>query len=168
MPRLRLFLKTHSVVAIAIPILTALAVQAMLKRQSEWFDVYVRAAGLFLDGRDFYAAGVGYLYPPFQVLLAIPFLPLPNWAARAIWYACNVVALVYLIRSAWRMASAAEFPGVGHTDRRERAAFEIGLLCSGSYILNAFAHQQTDVLIDAFVMTGCAALMGGRTLVDRS
>lgn len=163
LPRLRLFLKTHSVGAIAIPILTALAVQDVLKRQSEWFDVYVRAARLFLDGRDFYAAGVGYLYPPFQVLLAVPFLPLPNWAARAIWYACNVVALVYLIRSAWRMAGAAEFPGAGHTDRREWIAFGIGLLCSGSYILNAFAHQQTDVLIDAFVMTGCAALMEGRT-----
>jgi hypothetical protein len=144
--------------------LIALAVQTMLKRESEWLGVYVSAARAFLDGRDFYAANVGYLYPPFQVLLAVPFLPLSNLAARAVWYGVNVVALVCLIRTAWRMAGGAELRGGGQTERRELVAFGIGLLCSGTYILNALAHQQSDVVIDALVMIGCAGLMRGRTI----
>lgn len=158
------FARNHPIRTAAIPILIALAAQAALKRQSEWLDVYVSAARIFLHGQDYYAAGVGYLYPPFQAILAIPFVPLPNLAARTLWYAVNVAAAVCMLRSSWRMAGGPELRGVSQTDRREWIALSIGLLCCGFYVLNAFAHQQSDVVIAALAMTGCAGLLRGRKI----
>jgi hypothetical protein len=154
----------YPVVAGSVPIFIALAVPA-LRRKEEWVAVYVDTARVLLGGGDIYAPGHGYLYPPFAALLAVPFVPLSDVAARLCWYLANVVAIVYLLRSAWGLAGGSRLGSIAATDRRDWLAFGLGVLCVGPYVLNALAHQQTDVVIGALLTTGCLVVQQGRLAV---
>jgi Glycosyltransferase family 87 len=148
----------YPIVAVSLPVLAGLALQAVLSPHSEWLDVYVRAARTLLAGCDLYGPGTNYLYPPFQALLAVPFVSLPSFVARLAWYLINVASLVGLLRSAWWLAGGPKLGAVATTGSRDWLALGLGLACSAPYMLNALAHQQTDVLIAYLVMAGCVRL----------
>src|SRR5436305_10836781 len=67
----------HPVVYICVPIFAAIAIQMVFRRQSEWEDVFLRAAGELLQGLDIYRSGRAFLYPPFSAFAAIPFTVIP-------------------------------------------------------------------------------------------
>lgn len=73
-------------------------------------DVYRRSAELVLQGRDFYnvEAWLPFIYPPFAVLLAIPFALLGIIGSQLFWLIVNglmVMALVYRLGFAgWKLS----------------------------------------------------------------
>ena len=85
-----LLLKRPLLIATVV-LLIVLCAQALLKHQSEWLDVYVRAGMQLWRGENFYAEGSPYFYPPFAALLASPFGALPGWLARLVLFAINAV-----------------------------------------------------------------------------
>ncbi len=159
--RFRAGLQRRPIAILAAIYLIVLAVQAILKWESEWQDVFVLAARDLLAGNDIYAPGRGYLYPPFLALIAVPFTALPPLLSRLVWYAINALCAVVLIRASWQLAGGASF-AAAQWARREWAAAALGMLCAGTYILNTFAHQQTDLLISALMLAGAVELVRGR------
>jgi hypothetical protein len=143
-------------------LLVVLAVQAVTKSQSEWAGVYVRAASDLLAGRDIYGTHSGFLYPPFPAILGIPFLPFPEPVIRLLWYAINVAAVVGLGRWGWALAGGSTALAAGVSPRLRVAALVLGGLCGATYILNAMAHQQTDVIIAVLLVGGSLAVLKGR------
>lgn len=141
-----------------------LAIQAVTKNASEWEDVYVRAAHALLQGGDIYATGSSYLYPPFAAFAALPFAPLPRLPLRLAWFLVNALCAVGLIRLSWRLSGGESLAKIKFADRGEWAILTLGLLFGGTFILNAMAHQQTDIVIAFLVMAGCLALIRGREL----
>ena len=148
-----LLLKRPLLIATVV-LLIVLCAQALLKHQSEWLDVYVRAGMQLWRGENFYAEGSPYFYPPFAALLASPFGALPGWLARLVLFAINAVALIVAFAGAWRIAGGMPLRGLPLTEKGEWLAFGAGVACSLAYTLNALAHQQTDVLIGALVIAG--------------
>ncbi|WP_040160409.1 glycosyltransferase 87 family protein [Nigerium massiliense] len=76
-------------------------------------DVYRRAAGDLLAGRDFYATPDGqlpWIYPAFAALLSLPLGLIPLKTAQVFWLLLNVVALWAILGrlglSGWRNAMA--------------------------------------------------------------
>jgi hypothetical protein len=142
-------------------LLVALAVSVLVKRsEGEWNGVYVSAGRKLLAGGDIFEGG--YLYPPFMALVAAPLSYLPPYASRAIWFVASAVAMIVMLRAAWRLAHGPAVADIRHWPRRELVAAAVGTLCGMTYILNAFAHQQTDVMIGALMMVGCLRLLAGR------
>lgn len=142
-------------------LLVALAVSVLVKRsEGEWNGVYVAAGRKLLEGGDIFEPA--YLYPPFMALVAAPLSYLPPLASRAIWFAASAVAMIVMLRAAWRLAHGPAVADIRHWPRRELVAAAVGTLCGMTYILNAFAHQQTDVIIGALMMVGCLRLLAGR------
>ena len=146
-------------IALLLAILTA---QALLKRGSDWQDVFVRAGQQWWTGLDIYAAGSSYLYPPFQAMIAAPFAALPEWISRLGWTATSSICMIVMVAAAWRLAGGRPLRSMPFSARSEWLAFAVGLLCSLTYILNAFAHQQTDVMIGALLMGGAWYLAAAR------
>lgn len=73
-------------------------------------DVYRRSAELVLQGQDFYnvEAWLPFIYPPFAVLLSIPFALLGIIGSQVVWLIANglmVMALVYRLGfKDWRLS----------------------------------------------------------------
>lgn len=155
-------LKQRLLIASLALIVVALGVQATIKPASEWVEVYVKAGVQLFRGEDIYATGFAYLYPPFAALLAAPFALVPEWLARLIWFAVNIVAAAVMIFGAWRLAGGASRWDFSPAARGEWIALVLGLACTISFILNAFAHQQTDILIGALIIGGAIYLHAGR------
>ena len=157
----RMLLQRRPLLLATVVLLIVLGVQAMLK-QSEWLEVYVRAGLQLWRGEDFYARGSPYAYPPFATLLAAPFGLLPEWLSRLVWFAINAVALIFSVNGAWRLAGGMPLRELPFKEKGEWLAFCAGLACSLTYTLNAFAHQQTDVLIGALMIGGALYLRAER------
>ncbi|MBY0523054.1 MAG: DUF2029 domain-containing protein [Gemmataceae bacterium] len=149
---------------LAVVVIGALLVPFCKRADSEWDMVYLAAADDLHRGQDMYAKDNGYLYPPFMALLAVPFTALPVVANRLVWYGINVVALIYLIRTAWQLAGGGALQGPRIANRREHLIFLLGLGCFLGYCLNALSHQQTDLVIGALLLAGCQALNRERLL----
>ena len=80
------WIRSHVYTLATIALLAAMAGPFLVKRDSEWNDVYLRAAAHMRTGQDMYLFQEGYLYPPFMAFLAIPFTFLTPLAARAAWF----------------------------------------------------------------------------------
>lgn len=143
-------------------LLVALGIQALVKRGGEWNDVFVAAGGRLIAGEDLFVSG--YLYPPFMALVAAPLSYLPPMASRAVWFVGSAVAMVVMLRAAWRLANGPAIADVTTWPRRELVAGAAGIACGLTYILNAFAHQQVDVMIGALMLVGCVRLLAGRAV----
>src|SRR6185437_3571032 len=115
-----------------------------LRRQSEWEDVYLRAATHLRQGEDIYGTGEGYLYPPFMAWLALPFTTLSASPGGFAWLLVNLSALVAMLCWSWRVAGGSRLDGIG-ANGRERWAALLGGLCGIFYVHNCLAHQQTDI-----------------------
>src|SRR5437763_5323328 len=85
-------------------LLAGLAVPFLTRARTEWDSVFVATAERLLAGEDLYARPTGFTYPPFQALFAAPVAGLPKLSQRAAWFAVNAVCLVWLLRTAWRLA----------------------------------------------------------------
>lgn len=149
--------------AYPLSVLTALfligmAVPFLLRHESEWEDVYVRAARHLRAGESIYNANEGFVYPPFLAMLAIPFSLLPSPAGRLLYYLANAAAMLLLCRWAWRLAGGEPLKGVRPVAWKERLAWMLGLCCGFRYVVDALAHQQPDLLIGALVLGGCVLL----------
>src|SRR5262249_3424339 len=143
------WIRTHPYTMFATLVFLGLAVPFLLRKDSEWDEVYVRAAGHLLNGQDIYDPRDGYSYPPFMAWLAIPFTYLPHWGLRLTWYAVNVVCLVALGHSAWRVAGGKALEGEAAPARREHLICLLGLACALRYSFDAISHQQTDLMVGA-------------------
>jgi hypothetical protein len=155
-------LLNHPYTAVSVVFFVALGIVSVGRHSSEWDAVYVAAARLLWQGRDIYRDCPAFTYPPFSALLMMPFLALPAHLGRAIWYAISVVSLIYVVKTAWRLAGGRPVEPLTPIPGREQLAFIIGQLCALQFALNALTHLQTDLLIAALLMAGCAAIAAGR------
>jgi hypothetical protein len=170
--------RVHPWTILGIVILSMHAVPVLLKRHSEWQEVYVRATEKLLNGGDVYRLEDGCSYPPFMALLAIPFTVLPPTLSRTVCFAINIVCIVCMWRLAWRMTGGGHLEGrmvsgVSHDSgtgaftrpaRNEHLICFLGLACSARYGLNGIAHQQTDIVIGVLLLLGCWCLTRDRSL----
>src|SRR5690349_21600960 len=76
----------HALIAVMVITLIVIGAQTLLRRDSEWQQVYVAAGKQWLAGYDIYKAGVGYAYPPFMAIVAAPFAAVPEWLSRLTWF----------------------------------------------------------------------------------
>jgi hypothetical protein len=158
------WLRAHPYTAAAVAAVVALAVPFWLRQDSEWEQVYVRAAHHLRQGADLYRLEDGYLYPPFTAWAATPFTYLPAAAARAAWLLVNVLCGVVLVRGAWRLAGGPRLEGDSRAPRGEHLAALLGACCGLPYVQNCVAHQQTDLVIGALLVGGCLLLGRSRAL----
>jgi hypothetical protein len=68
------------------------------------------------------------------------------------------IAFLVTVTVAWRLANGAPLNHPTSSLLRERLAFFAGLAISLGFIFNAFAHQQTDVLIAGLLLGGALAI----------
>jgi hypothetical protein len=85
-------------------------------------------------------------------LFALPVVGLPQPVQRAAWFAVNAGCLAYLLCSAWRLAGGGTLRPL--RDHPEHYACWLGLAVGLGFVLNALAHQQTDVVLAALVVAG--------------
>ncbi len=85
--------RDHPNTVLGLILFLGLAVPFNLRQTSEWENVYLQAASNLLAGKDIYAVGSGYLYPPFGAWLAIPFTFLPQPVSRMVWFLINMTCL---------------------------------------------------------------------------
>lgn len=134
-----------------------------LRRDSEWEDVFVRAALALLSGKDIYGSGTNYLYPPFMSLVALPFAfaaPLPG---RIAWAAVNALCIVTTAYASWKLAGfsgALKLAGIRHL-----VAALLAAAGAVPFALNALAHQQVDLLIAALIAAGCLCVVQKREML---
>jgi hypothetical protein len=159
------WLRARPYTAVAAVAVLALAVPFCLRQDSEWEQVYVRAAHHLRGGGDVYRVEDGYLYPPFTAWAALPFTGLPAPAVRAAWLLINVLCGVVLVRGAWRLAGGPRLEGAARAGRGEHLAAILGACCGLPYVQNCVAHQQTDLVIGALLIGGCLLLGRSRALV---
>lgn len=142
-------------------VLVGLAVPFATRSDTEWDRVFMGASRALVSGEDFYELPLGYTYPPFQSLLALPMLPVSKTAGRLMWFAINAVCLVWGMRAAWRLAGGGELP---YQQRfREHFACWLGLIIGLGYAFNSLAHQQTDLVVFALVFIGLEQFSRGKT-----
>ncbi len=139
-----------------------------LRDSSAWIGVYIEAARHLKEGRDFYASGIGYLYPPFMAWAAIPFMSWPPVAARAFWFAACAASFIFLCRWAWRAAGGGPLENPRRAPRSEHAICLLGLALGIRYAVDGFAHHQTDLPVSALVAGGSLALLRSRTFLAAS
>jgi hypothetical protein len=138
-------------------VLFVIGVQTLLRTDSEWQQVYVAAGAHWLAGDDFYASG-SYAYPPFMAMAAAPLSAFPEWLSRIIWLVLSLIAFLVTVKVAWRLANGPPLNHPSSSLLRERLAFFAGLAVSLGFIFNAFAHQQTDVMIAGLLLGGVLAI----------
>lgn len=139
----------------------------LLRRRTEWTEVFVSASKDFLAGRNFLAPHSGYTYPPFFAMASTPFTLLPQAVSQLLFYLISVACLVYVVKSAWSISGGCRLQGAGaQAEPGEHLIFLLALLCAGRFLLNSLSHLQTDLLIAALVMAGCLALRANRGFVS--
>jgi hypothetical protein len=142
----------------AVILLAVLGVQALLKSQGEWQDVYIQAARHWITGQDMYRLAPAYAYPPFMAMVTAPLANAPGWLSRFTWFLASAAGLIVMVLAGWKLASGPPLHRLATVNRRETYGFACGLAIALGFLLNAFAHQQTDVLIGALLLAGASSL----------
>ena len=166
-PPLLSWVRTHPYTVAAAVFFVGMGIPFLTRQNSEWDDVYVRAARHLLAGESIYQPNEGYVYPPFMAAVAVPFALLPPVGDRLAWYLVNVGCALALCSWAWSLAGGGRLEG-GGAGRREHCIGLLGLAAGGRYVIDAFSHQQTDLLTGALVLGGCWALSKRRPLLSAS
>jgi hypothetical protein len=136
----------------------------VFQRDRDWVRVYLPAAARLANGADIYQEETGFVYPPINALLALPFRALPRVPSLMLWHALNMAALMILILGAWKLSGGGRLDGMPRIPWREHAIFWLGLGCGISSCLDAITNQQTDLIVAALVILGCLALVQQRDL----
>jgi len=129
---------------------------------SEWQTCYVRAGRRMLAGEVIHhSEPSAYAYPPLMAMCAAPFSRLSPRTSLAIWYAINIVAVVIVVESAWKLTGGPALLGL---HGRWAAVFSVATLLSFRFLAAPLENQQFDVVIAALIFVGCRRLWGGRDL----
>lgn len=150
----RLVIPVYLVAALGLAV--AVSVPFLKKTDSQFDNVYLRAAARLQRGQDIYPLEDGYLYPPLMAWLAIPLTWIPPATARIVWLGINLVGLAFILRTAWRLSGAKGW--FLETTWQEHLIFWAGLLCALRYGLDCLQNQQTDIVVIAVVLAGCSLL----------
>jgi hypothetical protein len=171
--RLRQWILANPFLFLGIIYLLGNGAQLVFSRQdsSEWDQVFVRAARQLIDRGDIYSVPVvtstrptaelfqllhPFTYPPFQAIIAIPFIFLPHLLSRIGWFLVQVAALTTIWRVGWKVAGGRPL-NRGRWTPAEAVICVLGLIVGMRYVQGAFGHQQSDILIDALLVAGCYA-----------
>jgi Glycosyltransferase family 87 len=171
--RIRQWIIANPFLFLGIIYLLVNGAQLIFSRQnsSEWDQVFVRAARQLVGGGDIYSVPVvtstrptaelfqllhPFTYPPFQAIIAIPFIFLPHLLSRVGWFLVQVAALTTIWRVGWKVAGGRPLNRGGWTPA-EAVICVLGLIAGMRYVQGAFGHQQTDILIDGLLVAGCFA-----------
>jgi hypothetical protein len=154
----------HPYSLLALLVLPVLGVYLGKRSDSEWESVYLLAAQHLRQGEYIYHAQDGYLYPPFTAWAAQPFTAMSPLGQRVTWVVINLIAVVAILRWAWRLAGGSSLEGQRRVPPHEHAAAVLGTLCGLPYLHNCLVHQQTDVLLAALLLGGCVLLAQARSL----
>src|SRR5205085_10308583 len=129
--------RRHPIACATAPILLVIGIQILVRRNSEWDDVFVRAARELLQGVDIYRPGRAYLYPPFAAFAAIPFAVVPRLVSQALWALINVWAAIVAVRSAWQISGGGHVGALGKQNQREWLAIILAAVATLPFGLNA-------------------------------
>lgn len=151
-----LWLRSYPYFLLAAIFFCVVAVPFLRKTDSQFDNVYLRAAQRLQAAEDFYPLKDGYLYPPLMAWLSIPLTYIPPAVARVIWLGINLGCLSLLWIWSWRLAGGVRLNS--STDWREHLICWLGLACAFRYGLDCLQNQQTDLVIAALVVGGCVAL----------
>jgi hypothetical protein len=143
-------------------LLIVLALPFCLRKPADWDNVFVPAAVRLRAGEDVFQHG--FVFPPVNASLALPFSYLPRYASLLAWYAVSATALAVLLRGAWRLSGGGHYPGAPGVPRREHLILLAGLACGLAYAFDCLGNRHTDLLVAALVITGCLRLAAGRPL----
>jgi hypothetical protein len=154
-----LFLRPYLLIG---AILLIVLLVPFFRRDQDWVTVYVPAAERLANGENIFQDG--FVYPPINSWLPLPFVSMPFVAARLLWYAINMAALTILVLGAWKLSGGGPLEGAAAVPSREHVIFWLGLGCGISSCLDAMTNQQTDVIVAALVILGCNALIRQRYL----
>jgi Glycosyltransferase family 87 len=155
----------HPYLVAAVPLLLGMAIPFLTRQNSEWDDVFVRAAKHLRTGEGIYQAEEGYVYPPFMAAVALPFTFLPTVIERGIWFLVSAGCLLLLCRWTWRLAGGGSIPSLQPGSFREHVIWLTGLACGFRYTIDCLSHQQNDLFVGALVLGGCLALFRHRALL---
>jgi hypothetical protein len=160
------WMRSHPYTVLTVILLLGLAIPFFHRphEDSEWEMVYVAGANRLVAGEDLYNGTEGYFYPPFAAFCAIPFTYLPGVWCRLAWYAVNALALVCLCGWAWKVSGGGLLEGP-RASRADQIILWAGLACGFRYVLDGLAHQQTDVVLGAWLLGGCLALLRDRPML---
>jgi len=129
---------------------------------SEWQTCYVCAGRRMLAGEAIHhTEPSAYTYPPLMAMCAAPFSRVSPRVSLALWYAINVVAVVVVVESAWKMIGGPVFAGL---QGRWAAIFGLATLLSLRFLVAPLENQQFDAVIAALVFVGCRRLWSGHDL----
>ena len=139
-------------------------VSANKKSVSE-LDVYVKAAERAWAGESLNEPGEvkPFTYPPPFALPFLPFVPLPQWSLRSVFFLVNagsLAAVVVLLRR--RL-----LPVMGQADPpapRERWLWILLLVLAGRSLASPLSNQSHDLLVFLCVALGVEASCRGREL----
>jgi hypothetical protein len=143
---------------LALAVFAAVTGPFLRKADSQFDNVYLRAAQRLQTGEDIYPLRDGYLYPPLMAWMSIPLAQMPPSVARCVWLAINFASLAFLWIACWRLAGGKRLRD--ESDWREHLACWIGLAIAFRFGLDCLQNQQTDILIAALVVGGIALLQG--------
>ena len=152
-PRPYTFLGLIVVIVLAVPV---------LRHDQDWVTVYIPAAERLASGQDIFQAGSGFVYPPINAWLPLPFAGLPRVPGLLLWYGLNIGALAVLLLGAWKLSGGGRLEGAAPAPWREHAIFLLGLACGISSCFDAITNEQTDLIVAALVILGCLALVQAR------
>jgi hypothetical protein len=130
------------------------------RKLSDWDQVYLPAAARLAKGDDIFRDG--FVYPPINAWLALPFVDLPHVANRFLFLAVCAIGLVVLVRCGWQLAGGGRLQGEPAVPRHEHLIFGMGLLCGIFFAFDSLTNQQNDLVVAALVLAACSALAGRR------
>jgi len=144
-------------------VLLGLAVPFVMRHNNgDWENSYLPAAQHMRAGESIYQDG--YTYPPFMAWVAVPFTHWPRTTGRVVLYAANVIAILTILVVAWRLTGGRRLDGAPPVSIREHWIAGLGLLTGIYYLLDGLSNQQTDLVVVAVLMAGCALVVRGRDL----
>lgn len=136
-------------------------------KRGDWENVFVPAGERLMAGQNIFQGG--YVYPPFQALVAAPFAALPQSAARIAWTMLNAASAGVFILGAWRLTGGDSLWKKEEPARREWWIFTLGFVAAIGFIFDAITNGQTDLLVAALITSGCLLLprsgAGGGALI---
>lgn len=136
--------------------------------RSDWYRCFFRAAERMQAGETIHIVeDRPYAYPPIMALMTVPLAKLGISGGIVAWYLVNVVALVVLWRTSWRLLDSPPLHALGTArdpaaNRRWWGVAIVGGLLMSRFFFSALETRQFDLVIAAILSTGCLALRDGR------